>query len=177
MNDYERAGIIRKLHDRELVLLQTKGREYTGGAEEGNERDVLHNFKDVAEQAGVTTVQAWSVYFLKHVSSIMTHIADPSREMSEGISGRIEDARTYLGLLQCILDEEAAVAADADREAGRLHVERLRAAAQQEHRDGMARVATGSDPLPDRAAIVKGDLIVYGDLPPEGYPDHVVEFP
>lgn len=106
MKDYERGGIIRKLHQRELELLQTKGREYTGGAEAGNELDVLHNFKDVAKQAGTTPLQAWAVYFLKHVSSIMTHIADPYREMSESIDGRIEDARTYLGLLQCLLSEE-----------------------------------------------------------------------
>lgn len=195
MNDETRATIVARLHERELELLQTKGREYTGGAEAGNERDVLHNFKDVAAQSGTTPLQAWAVYFLKHVSSITTHIADPSREMSESINGRIEDARTYLGLLQCLIAEQA--------EQAEQHVAAVREAAQQSWRDGQERAGLPGEsyPLPDRAELVigargcidetdagvrcakveghagecEGGVWQSGDLPPVGFPDQVVE--
>lgn len=111
MNSATRRKIIEKLHAEELGMIKTKGREYTGGAEDGSEMDTLHNFKDVAAQVGNDPLQTWATYFLKHVSSIMTYVKDPSREaeMSEPIDGRITDARTYLGLLQCLIAERRAL--------------------------------------------------------------------
>lgn len=110
MNAVERQAIVERLQQLEMQMIDTKGREYTGGAEIDNDKDTLHNFKDVARQTGMTPLQCWGVYFLKHISSIMTFIADPSREkdMAEPIEGRIVDARTYLGLLQCLLEEQRA---------------------------------------------------------------------
>lgn len=105
MKSEERLKIIKRLHEDELAMIETKGREYTGGAEAGNDLDTLHNFKDVAEQTGMTALQCWGVYFLKHISAIMTYVKDPERDLSEPIDGRIMDARTYLGLLQCLIDE------------------------------------------------------------------------
>lgn len=107
MNANERRTIIEAAHQRELDLIDTKGREYTGGAETGNDLDTLANFKRVAERTGLTPLQVWSVYFLKHVDAICTHIGDPTRQVSEPISGRIDDARTYLGLLECLITESA----------------------------------------------------------------------
>lgn len=108
MDAVTRKDIVVELQKAELDMIKTKGREYTGGAEIGNDQDTLANFKDVAKQTGMTPLQCWGVYFLKHISSIMTFISDPSREkdMAEPIDGRILDARTYLGLLLCLLEEE-----------------------------------------------------------------------
>jgi hypothetical protein len=110
VNAIERQRIVLALQEAEMRMIDTKGREYTGGAELDNDKDTLHNFKDVARQTGMSPLQCWGVYFLKHISSIMTFISDPSREgdMAEPIDGRIIDARTYLGLLQCLLEEERA---------------------------------------------------------------------
>lgn len=107
MNAETRLEIIRQLQEAEIGMIDTKGREYTGGAEIGNERDTLANFKDVAKQTGMTPMQCWGVYFLKHISSITTFISSPEREadMAEPIDGRIIDARTYLGLLMCLIEE------------------------------------------------------------------------
>lgn len=110
MNAQQRKAVIKRLHALEMDMLKTKGREYTGGAEEHNELDTLANFKEVARMTGMTPLQCWGVYFMKHISSIMTFISDPSRQtdMAEPIEGRIVDARTYLGLLECLLEEERA---------------------------------------------------------------------
>lgn len=103
MNADTRRQIIERAHERELALIDTKGREYTGGAEQGNDLDTLANFKRVAERTGLNALQVWGVYFLKHVDAIGTYLQDPTRETSEPITGRIDDARTYLGLLECLL--------------------------------------------------------------------------
>lgn len=108
MNANRRQSIVERLQQQEVAMIETKGREYTGGAELDNDLDTLANFKNVAEQTGMTPMQCWGVYFLKHISSIMTFIASPDREadMAEPIDGRILDARTYLGLLQCLIEED-----------------------------------------------------------------------
>lgn len=103
MNADTRREIIEAAHAREVELIDTKGREYTGGAEQGNDLDTLANFKRVAERTGLNALQVWGVYFLKHVDAISTYLQDPTRAMSEPITGRIDDARTYLGLLECLL--------------------------------------------------------------------------
>lgn len=114
MNAEQRLEVVSRLQRAELGMIDTKGREYTGGAEVGNQLDTLRNFKSVGERIAVHPLQAWSVYFLKHMDSIMTYVQDVAavardggslRELSEPIEGRIVDARTYLGLLQCLIDE------------------------------------------------------------------------
>lgn len=114
MNARTRESIICQMHERELALIDTKGREYTGGAERGNEIDTLANFKQVAARSGMHPLEVWHVYFLKHVDAISTYVVDAvaadreareQRETSEPIVGRIDDARTYLGLLACLLEE------------------------------------------------------------------------
>ena len=114
MNSKDRLAIVASLQQQEIEMIDTKGREYTGGAALGNENDTLSNFKLVGERTGLHPLQAWSVYFLKHIDSIMTYVRDVAeaerdgraiRELSEPINGRIVDARTYLGLLQCLIDD------------------------------------------------------------------------
>jgi|TARA_R110000744_G_scaffold212334_1_gene331318 hypothetical protein len=60
--------------------------------------DVLANFKKAAEMAGTTPMQAWSIYFYKHVAAIMTYAKDPDIQQGEALDGRFADAINYLKL-------------------------------------------------------------------------------
>lgn len=85
-------------HREEIV--QAKRPEYT----EGNE-DILHNFKVVAAELGITPIQVWYTYFRKHVASISQFAAKPERNLSEPIKNRIADAMNYLDLLNALINE------------------------------------------------------------------------
>tara|TARA_R100000781_G_scaffold33436_1_gene24274 strand:+ start:272 stop:646 length:375 start_codon:yes stop_codon:yes gene_type:complete len=60
--------------------------------------DVLANFRKAAELSGTTPMQAWSVYFYKHVAAIMSYAKDPKIPQAESIDGRFADAMNYLKL-------------------------------------------------------------------------------
>lgn len=60
--------------------------------------DVLANFKRAAERAGVTTEQAWAVFFLKHIDAILSIMTKPDLPVSEAAEGRFADAINYLRL-------------------------------------------------------------------------------
>lgn len=93
-DDIDRKG-------QELILC--KGMDYAG------EQDVLANFKVNAERLGLTKYQVWSVYFMKHIDSILNAIkrdAGNPKVSSEPLEGRVLDARNYLGLLACMLHED-----------------------------------------------------------------------
>lgn len=81
-------------------IVQTKRPEYTEG-----HTDVLHNFKVVAEELGITPVQVWYVYFRKHIASISQY-AKGGVPLSESLHSRVADAMNYLDLLNA-LDAEA----------------------------------------------------------------------
>lgn len=85
-------------HSREAIV-QSKRPEYT----EGN-IDVLHNFKVVAAELGITPMQVWYVYFRKHIASI-AQFTKGTISMSEPIDGRIADAMNYLDLLNALSKE------------------------------------------------------------------------
>lgn len=80
-------------------LLKTKGADYTQKSD-----DRLSNFKDVAKLLGLTPLQVWSIYWLKHVFAICTYVQTGKLE-SEGIMSRFLDAANY-GLLGIALVEE-----------------------------------------------------------------------
>jgi hypothetical protein len=71
----------------------------------GNE-DVLYNFKSVAQRAGITPMQAWAVYFNKHIDAINTMAKDPTLPQAEAIIGRFADAINYLQLGYALLGEK-----------------------------------------------------------------------
>ena len=91
------AGALLALaHDIEV----SKRPGYTGGS-----IDVLANFKGVAAKAGITTEQAWAVYFLKHIDAILSIMTKPDLPVSEEPPGRFADAINYLKLGFAILRE------------------------------------------------------------------------
>ena len=71
--------------------------------------DVLHNFKSVAERAGVTPEQTWSVYFLKHIDAIISIMCHPHLPAAEEAVGRFSDAHNYLDLGWALLAERQMV--------------------------------------------------------------------
>jgi hypothetical protein len=85
--------------DEEKIMIG-KGREYTIGSD-----DKLANFKRVSERTGLSVLQVWGVYFLKHVDSICNYVKEGQVYSNEPIEGRITDARNYLALLRGIITE------------------------------------------------------------------------
>lgn len=101
-SEYDRvAGDLMALA-REIETAKRPG--YTVGSE-----DVLANFKAVAERAGITTEQAWTVYFLKHIDAITSIMTRPDLPVAEAAPGRFADAVNYLRLGFAIMREREAL--------------------------------------------------------------------
>lgn len=87
-------------------ILKGKGTEYR------TNNDVTSNFKSNAEELGLTKYQVWSVYFTKHIKSIMSSIksspSNPSNAVksNETLDSRIVDAIAYLLLLNAMLESD-----------------------------------------------------------------------
>lgn len=60
--------------------------------------DVLRNFKESARRMRVTPMQAWGVFFNKHIDAINSFASDPNIPQAEDIVGRFADAINYLKL-------------------------------------------------------------------------------
>lgn len=96
--DYDRVAD--ELMEVARAIETSKRPGYTIGSE-----DVLANFKRVAERSGITTEQAWAVYFLKHIDAITSIMTRPDLPMAEAAEGRFADAINYLRLGWAILQE------------------------------------------------------------------------
>lgn len=85
-------------------ISDTKGIEYRHDND-----DRLDNFKRVAQATGTTPEQCLHVYLSKHMDAISNFIrrgANPSKQLSEPIEGRIDDAIVYLLLLKGMVLEK-----------------------------------------------------------------------
>ena len=99
----ERKLIVEALIKEETDTFIAKGKSYAGGG------DTLANFKRNAERLGLTKYQIWGVYFNKHIDSINNAVQDNPQlpeDKTEGLRGRIIDARNYLAILLCLLTED-----------------------------------------------------------------------
>lgn len=87
-------------------ILKGKGTEYR------TNNDVTSNFKTNAEELGLTKYQVWSVYFTKHIKSIIGSIkSSPSNPVNavkstETLDSRIVDAIAYLLLLNAMIESD-----------------------------------------------------------------------
>lgn len=89
---------LRKAHD----ILTLKNPEYTNLS-----ADVLNNFKELARLAETTPLQVWSVFFLKHVLSIMAYTRRGNEaEVSEPIEGRAVDLINYMLFFVALVKEK-----------------------------------------------------------------------
>lgn len=82
-------------------ILGSKGKDYRGASS-----DVLANFKKVAEELGITPMQALWVYMNKHFIAINKWIRCPDDTSSEPMEMRIVDAMNYLDLAYALMTEE-----------------------------------------------------------------------
>lgn len=82
-------------------IMKSKGMSYSGVYID----DKLANFKRVASETGLTPLQVWNVYFLKHKDAISSYIRGEYND-SESIEGRIQDGINYLFLLYGLIKEE-----------------------------------------------------------------------
>lgn len=86
--------ISKDLIDRAFAIETAKRPDYTVG-----DVDVLKNFKASAEEAGITTEQAWIIFAKKHWDAIRSIMrAEKGRTFSEPPRERFADLLNYLKL-------------------------------------------------------------------------------
>ena len=105
MTPQEREELFDTMNQEERKLLSSKGADYSSVG------DCLSNFKLNAERLGLGKYQVWAIYCMKHLDSIFnaikkTPMSPYASLKSESIHTRINDARNYLGLLECLLVED-----------------------------------------------------------------------
>lgn len=118
MNLQTKALLIDKADRRRRKISDDKGAEYTlEGATYGSEdADVLSNFKRIGEKLDIDPITVCAIYTFKHIDSLTTFLrrymstmdAHYRREIAdegEGIISRLDDARNYLDILECLLYE------------------------------------------------------------------------
>jgi hypothetical protein len=110
MNHEERVTFVEAfVRNRLLPVLNAKGPDYARqGTSKESPEDCNNNFKQVARRTGMTMVQVWAVYWLKHVLAIETWLST-SNLRSEKIEGRIVDAINYLLIMATMLCEDGAI--------------------------------------------------------------------
>lgn len=101
MKNSEFNKFVKKFRKAQDKLILSKGHDYTQG-----NPDRLHNFKEVARLTGLTAMQVWSVYWLKHVFAICTYVKY-GKVKSEGIDERFLDESNYNLLGKAILQDES----------------------------------------------------------------------
>jgi len=89
-----------------LETMRAKGHDYR----QGNDDDLLHNFRTVAESVGTDMEKVWFTYFYKHYSAVATFIKEGGQQESEPIEGRIKDLIVYLLLFHRMVQEKKASA-------------------------------------------------------------------
>ena len=90
---------LKQFHKDQEKLLIAKGWDYTQGSD-----DRLLNFKEVASLTGMTPLQVWAVYWMKHVFAICTYVKF-GKLSSEGIKSRFIDEANYNVLGAALLNE------------------------------------------------------------------------
>lgn len=110
------AEIFECLHEKEMDLLSLKGQDYA------TEDERLENFIQAAGVLHQRPSQITLEYFTKHFIAVINEVAKESGdlvwsyvingEVKEGFIQKICDARNYLGLLLCCLEQERGTTAD-----------------------------------------------------------------
>lgn len=101
MNKREFDEVIQELSEHRNGVADEKRTDYTKG-----DKDVLANFKNVAESTGVTPLQVWLVYSQKHFDAISTYVKTGGQSESEPIKERFGDLLNYLELGWALIEED-----------------------------------------------------------------------
>jgi hypothetical protein len=84
-----------------LDTMRRKGHDYR----QGNDDDLLHNFRSVGVAVDEDMMKVWFTYFYKHYSAVVTYIKEGGQSESEPIDGRIKDMIVYLLLFYRMTQE------------------------------------------------------------------------
>jgi len=95
---------LKKLIEKEQLLLNQKGKEYSGV------KDRFTNFKDLGCELALPQEKVAFIYLKKHLDSLKSYINNIGNQeyidnLSEPILGRINDARNYLALIGGMIEE------------------------------------------------------------------------
>ena len=106
----DRAAFVQAIVQKFLLpVMAAKGKDYTEYAAEVQKKSANANFVAIADmlqkREGVDKYIVWSVYWLKHVQSLLSWITTRKLE-SEGLEGRLTDAINYLFILWSMLVED-----------------------------------------------------------------------
>ena len=85
-----------------LEVMRKKGHDYR----QGNDADLIHNFRTVSEAVNEPMEKVWFTYFFKHYAALATYIKEGGQSESEPIEGRITDMIVYLLLFHEIVREK-----------------------------------------------------------------------
>lgn len=96
----EQQALFKALVKEEADILNRKGAEYA------SDTDANANFKKRAEDIGIDPKQILWIFLSKHLDSIKSYVKKGKEISDEPIMGRINDARNYLFLLHCLIEEE-----------------------------------------------------------------------
>lgn len=92
-----------KFLEKTLEIMRVKGHDYR----QGNDNDLIHNFRTVSEAVNEPMEKVWFTYFYKHYAALTTYIKNGGQSESEPIEGRISDLIVYLLLFhEILLDKE-----------------------------------------------------------------------
>jgi hypothetical protein len=101
-NSYTGYDDIDEFLDDCLDTMRKKGHDYR----QGNDADLLHNFRTVAETIGRPMEKVWFTYFYKHYSALFTYIKERGQSESEPIENRVKDMIVYLLLFFRMVKEK-----------------------------------------------------------------------
>ena len=91
--------MVKKFHELEIKIGETKGKEYS------NSTDRLDNFKRIATELNISPSLVGLIYLTKHLDAIKFAIKN-KHTLSESFESRILDARVYLLLIYALLEDE-----------------------------------------------------------------------
>lgn len=117
MNLATKERVLEIANVRRGAISADKGPEYAGSAARysDSDQDVLANFKRQGVRWGTSPLLPTGVYFGKHIDSIETFVREATRDgisvaeqreiaaRGEGVVSRLDDARNYLDLMECLL--------------------------------------------------------------------------
>jgi hypothetical protein len=93
--------LLESMFDEMRAMSTGKGIEYAN-----NDADRLANFKEIANEIGVSAEVVCYVYMMKHMRAIASYVKCGKVHSGEGIEGRIRDAQLYLALLNGLIVEK-----------------------------------------------------------------------
>lgn len=104
MNTNDFYNLNKEILEKVQELLTKKGKSY-----QTNE-DVLSNFKELSYLLGMSKYQVWSIYFYKHIFSLINSIKEnpqnpASLDEIESLESRITDLIAYLLLFNAMIKE------------------------------------------------------------------------